>query len=300
MGLLNGINFEFVTLQEHLTLMSGEMINQFIEKHCSNFAVDINDEFSYYSLPIPNNHDQRMDFLKVHKRIEIHNHEHKSYFFDVYGLYRSTTMCEDQPEVAVKLKYGHYVMDYYQAFIDMGHADFASALMQQYKLATASTVESTEQKSSISHNIKFLKEFAKENQQFKNINNYDAYDNKLKQYCDLDFSVYYIDENTLNIACSASAIIYSCVFDDLGGYKIYAQHNDYGMTMEALNDPSYDRYENENDCYDRLLAKYLYRDEFVVFECVDNKLHAYDLMVNSLLNITDFIVKEEESKLKVH
>lgn len=264
-----------------------------------NFAVDINDEFSYYTIPIPGNPKQSMDFLKVHKRIEIPNHEKKSYFYDVYGLYRSTMMCQGQPEVAVNLKYGHYMMDYYQAFVDIGHPDFASALIQQYKLATASKVDSMDQKLSIGHNIKFLKEFAKEHNQFKDINNHDYYNNQLKQYCDLDFSVYYIDENTLNISCLASAIIYSCVFDDFVGYKIYAQHNDYGMKSESLNNPDYDRYENEDDCYDRLLTKYLYHDEFVIFERVGDELYAYDLMVNSLVGITEFILKEEQEKLKV-
>lgn len=286
-------HFEFSQLPEHLTLLSGELIDRFIDEHCSNFAVDINDEFSYYNIPFPNDARKSIDFLIVHKRLDFDKLDTKSHSVNVYRLYRNTMMCEGRPAVAMILNYGHYMMDYFQAFINIGHSEFAHELIQQYKLATASKIDSDDAKLKLSKNIDFLKKFAKDHNQFKDINNYDYSTCQLKQYCDLDFSVYYIDEKTLNVCCHASAIIYSCVFDDFGGYKIYAQHKDYGMKCEELNNPSYDRYDNEDDCYDRLLSKYIYQDEFVIFEKVGDEFFTYDLMVGSLIDITGFIVDEE-------
>lgn len=288
-------HFAFSTLPEHLTLLSGALLKRFINEHCSSFAVEINDEFSYYNIPFPSDREKSIEFLNVHKGIDLDSLDKASNSANVYRLYRNTIMCKGRPEAAIHLNTGYYMMDYYQAFIDIGHAEFADELIKQYKLATASKIDVGEVKVTLSKNIDFLKTFAKEHNQFKDINNYDSSTKNLKEYCDLDFSIYYIADNILNICCNASAIIYSCVFDDFGNYKIYAQHNDYGMKCEELNDSAYDRYDNEDDCYDRLLFKYIYQDEFVIFEKIDDEFFVYDLMVGALSGITDFIVEEESS-----
>lgn len=143
----------------------------------------------------------------------------------------------------------------------------------------------------LENNIQIIYQLAKRTNQYKDI--YNQGPQAIKSYCDSDFECYFINEHTLNIVCYASSIVYSCVFDQYGSYKVYSQRIYYGRQCELLNNPDYQEYD---DHFEVTLLNHMYKDEFVIFEhATTGALLAYDFMIVDLLTITNFIVKAEST-----
>lgn len=282
--------FEFGTLEEHISQLLPDFIENFIHLYGARYLKSINEDFSFYSIMVPDRQNNFLTIIQVHDKIRP-SELYGRYQQDIMRLYLTTMMSRKENPVAINLKHGHYAMDYFQSFIDIGCPDVASDFTRQYKTVTAHKIESTTKKNQLDNNIQFLKKFAKDNNQFKDILTNSSL-TPLKQYCDGDFECYFINGKTLNIVCHASSIVYSCVFEQDDVYKTYAQRTHYGHKCEAIDNPDYIV---TDEPFEKTLVKYMYKDEFLIFEKTKTNLLAYDLMINDLLIICNFIVSYEKN-----
>lgn len=284
--------FDFCSLEEHISQLLPEFIENFITGLSPSYRGRYsNDDLEFYAIRIPDGRDNFLTAIKIKDSSTMVSVKEvdERYQQDIARLYRITLMTRGKSLFAINLKYGHYAMDYFQAFLDMGNTELAYSFIQKYKIATALRVQANEKKISLDSNIKIIYKLAKKNLQYKDIHNHNP--QSIKSYCDSDFECYFINEHTLNIVCYASSIVYSCVFDQYGHYKVYAQRTHYGKRCELLNNSDY------QDCdehFEVTLMKHMYEYEFMIFEHADTgALIAYDFMMVDLLAITNFIVKAE-------
>lgn len=293
----NMLTFDFGTLEEHISQLLPEFIDNLIKSLKPSYRGRyFNDDLEFYAFRIPDGRNNFFTAIKIKDSgsfVSVKDVDER-YQQDVARLYRMTLMNRSVSSFAINLKYGQYAMDYFQAFLDINKTELAYSFIQQYKKATATVVQADQKKLLLHNNIKTIYQIAKSTHQYKDI--YNQNPQAIKNYCDGDFECYFINEDTLNIVCYASSIVYSCVFDKAGYYKIYAQRTHYGQQCERLSKLlKDDDYKTVDEHFEFSLMKHMYKDEFIIFEHGDTGLVAYDFMIVDLLAITNFIVKAEAS-----
>lgn len=272
--------FDFSTLEEHISQLLPEFIEKFIKSLGASYRGRyFNDDLEFYAIRIPDGRDNFLTAIKIKNSgsfVSVKEVDER-YQQDISRLYRTTLMTRSKSPFAINLKYGHYAMDYFQAFLTLNNTEMAYSFIRQYKIATALRVRSDEKKILLENNIQIIYQLAKRTNQYKDI--YNQGPQAIKSYCDSDFECYFINEHTLNIVCYASSIVYSCVFDQYGSYKVYQ------MLLKEYDDH-----------FEVTLLNHMYKDEFVIFEhATTGALLAYDFMIVDLLTITNFIVKAEST-----
>lgn len=289
--------FEFSTLEEHISQLLPELIENFIKNMKPSYRGKyFNDDLEFYSVRIPDGRNNFLTAIKIKNSCSFLSVKDvdERYQQDIIRLYNITLMTKSVSSFAINLKYGQYAMDYFQAFLDINNTELAYSFIQQYKKATAVAVQAEHKKLLLDHNIKAIYQIAKSTQQYKDI--YNQNPQYIKNYCDGDFECYFINEYTLNIVCYASSILYSCVFDKNGYYKVYAQRIHYGQHCERLAKYLNDIDDKELDeHFEVSLINHMYKNEFIIFGHSDTGSLAYDFMIVDLLAITNFIVKAEAS-----
>lgn len=285
--------FDFSTLEEHISQLLPEFIEKLIDSHNKDRLKYINNQFSFYIFSVPDGTANFFTAIRFNNNLSLFSVDELDdrYKRDILQLHRTTMMTRNTSPFAINLKYGHYAIDYFQAFLDMNNADLAYSFIEKYKKATSTRVQADNKKLLLDGNIKTIYQMAKRTNQYKNIYSQDP--QSIKSYCDSDFECYFIEKHILNIVCYSSSIVYSCVFEPSGSYKIYAQRIHYGRKCERLNNIYY---KEVDEHFEVTLMKHMYKEEFVIFEQLDDILLAYDFIIVDLLAVTKIIIQSDCSE----
>lgn len=115
--------FDFGTLEEHISQLLPEFIENFITGLSPSYRGRYsNDDLEFYAIRIPDGRDNFLTAIKIKDSSTMVSVKEvdERYQQDIARLYRITLMTRGKSLFAINLKYGHYAMDYFQAFLDMG------------------------------------------------------------------------------------------------------------------------------------------------------------------------------------
>lgn len=144
--------FDFGTLEEHISQLLPEFIDNFIKSLNSSYRGRyFNDDLEFYAIRIPDGRNNFLTAIKIKDSCSFVSVKEvdERYQQDIARLYRITLMTRSLSPFAINLKYGQYAMDYFQAFLDIGNTELAYSFIRKYKIATALRVQANEKKNII-------------------------------------------------------------------------------------------------------------------------------------------------------
>jgi hypothetical protein len=273
------LNFEYSDLGVYLSYHCRDIIKEFMLKHKNDHKYVETKDYLYFDVPSLFNTDSEEVFKFFWLKNEPSDLDAILKQLDKANL-RAFIKARDADGFSLTTNRLNYTGTYLYK-LESIYPELADSLRKKYQETVNQDSVATDIAIIVDDNIDFFKEWVKKNKQFKKTNKKGVIvdNSKIKRFNDLDYSIYSVADNILNISCIASSTIYSCVFTEYG-YKVYGSFDKTATYIEQSLFPDTEVDEEQEN--DTLFLKHCLNDKFLILEMTKDRILPYDDLLVTL------------------